>query len=93
VEGSIVFGSEGNFGFLGEGAGATVHGNVLLRSGLLWATGSSVTNRVDRSLLCTGGRPAGFPDLATATNWDGAGVDPADPTVDVDGTIGGRYQC
>jgi hypothetical protein len=93
VEGSIVFGSEGNLGFLGEGAGATVHGNVLLRSGLLWATGSSVTNRVDGSLLCTGGGPAGFPDLATVTNWDGAGVDPADPTVDVDGTIGGRFQC
>jgi hypothetical protein len=43
-------------------------------------------------VLCTGGGPAGLPHLATVTNWDGAGVG-HDPTVDVDGTIGGRFQC
>ena len=93
VEGTIAYAAEGNLGFLGERAGATVDGNVLLGGGLLWATGASTTNRVDGNLLCLGGEPAGFAALATATNWDGAGVDPVDATVDVDGTIGGRYRC
>jgi hypothetical protein len=93
VKGTIAYAAEGNLGFLGDGAGATVDGNVLLGGGRLWATGASTTNRVDGNLLCLGGEPAGFAALVTATNWDGAGVDPADPTVDVDGTIGGRFRC
>jgi hypothetical protein len=93
VRGAIDFGSAGNLGFLGDAAGAAVRGSVLLRNGLLWATGRSTTNRVGGWLLCTGGRPAGFPELATATNWDGAGLDPTDPTVDVDGSIRGRFRC
>lgn len=93
VKGTIAYAAEGNLGFLGERAGTTVDGNVLLGGGRLWATGASTTNRVDGNLLCRGGEPAGFAALATATNWDGAGADPADPTVDVDGTIGGRFRC
>jgi hypothetical protein len=93
VEGTIAYAADGNLGFLGEGAGATVDGNVLLASGRLWATGASTTNRVDGNLLCTAGEPAGFAELTTATNWDGAGVAPGDPTIDIDGTIGGRFRC
>jgi WD40-like Beta Propeller Repeat len=93
VEGTIAYAAEGNLGFLGDGAGAAVNRNVLLAGGRLWATGASTTNRVDGNLLCLGGEPAGFAELATRTNWDGAGVDPADPTVDIDGTIGGRFRC
>jgi hypothetical protein len=93
VEGTIAYAAEGNLGFLGDGAGATVDQNVLLARGRLWATGASTTNRVDGNLLCLGGAPAGFAELATATNWDGAGADPSDPTVDVDGMIGGRFGC
>jgi hypothetical protein len=93
VEGTIAYAAEGNLGFLGDGVGATVDRNVLLASGRLWATGASTTNRVDGNVLCLGGAPAGFAELATATNWDGAGVDPADPTIDFDGTIGGAFRC
>jgi hypothetical protein len=93
VEGTIAYAADGNLGFLGESSGATARGNVLLGGGRLWATGASSTNRVEGNLLCLGGEPAGFAALATATNWDGAGVDPGDPTVDMDGTIGGRFRC
>jgi len=59
VGGDVVYGAEGNLGFLGNGPGATVWGDVLLRSGLLWATGASTTNRIEGSLVCRGGLPVG----------------------------------
>ncbi|MGH3043026.1 MAG: hypothetical protein ACRDNG_15055 [Gaiellaceae bacterium] len=90
---NIHYKAEGNLGFLGDATGAVVRGDVALESGFLWATGISTTNRVDGKVTCRGGRPVGSADLATATNWDGAGVEPGDRTVDVDGTIGGRYRC
>jgi hypothetical protein len=93
VNGDIAYKADGNLGFLGNVAGAVVRGNVFLGSGFLWATGTSTTNRIDGTLACRGGRPVGSADLATATNWDGAGLEPADRTVDIDGTIGGRYRC
>jgi hypothetical protein len=93
VKGKIAYGADGNLGFLGNDTGARVGGNVFLDGGFLWATGNSNTNRVDGNLKCRGGQPVGFAELATATNWDGAGLDPGDRTVDVDGTVGGRYRC
>jgi WD40-like Beta Propeller Repeat len=93
VKGDIAYKADGNLGFLGNVAGAVVRGSVFLGSGLLWATGTSTTNRIDGTLACRGGRPVGSADLAIATNWDGAGLEPADRTVDIDGTIGGRYRC
>jgi WD40-like Beta Propeller Repeat len=89
----IAYEAEGNLGFLGNGDGAVVRGNVYLGGGFLWATGTSTTNRIDGKLSCRGGHPVGSADLATATNWDGAGLDPADRTIDIDGTIGGRFRC
>jgi hypothetical protein len=91
VRGGIIYRAAGNLGFLGDYRGARVRGNVLLKSGLLWATGTSTTNHIDGSLTCDGGRPAGLARLATQTNWDGAGRDEKDESVDVDGSIGGRY--
>lgn len=91
VRGEIVYEAAGNLGFLGDRAGARIRGNVLLKKGLLWATGTSTTNRIDGNLACEGGRPAGIARLATPTNWDGAGRDENDETVDVDGSTGGRY--
>jgi hypothetical protein len=91
VRGGIVYRARGNLGFLGDRRGARVRGNVLLKSGLLWATGASTTNRIDGNLTCDGGRPAGLARLATRTNWDGAGRDEKDKIVDVDGSIGGSY--
>jgi hypothetical protein len=91
VRGGIVYRAAGNLGFLGDHSGARVRGDVLLKNGLLWATGGSTTNRVDGNLTCDGGHPAGLARLATQTNWDGAGRDEKDETVDVDGSIGGSY--
>jgi hypothetical protein len=91
VKGKIVYEAAGNLGFLGDRTGARIRGNVLLEKGLLWATGTSTTNRIDGNLACDGGRPAGIARLATRTNWDGAGRDENDETVDVDGSTGGRY--
>jgi hypothetical protein len=91
VKGGIIYRAAGNLGFLGDYRGARVRGNVLLRSGLLWATGASTTNSIDGNLTCAGGHPAGLARLATKTNWDGAGRDEKDETVDVDGSIGGSY--
>jgi hypothetical protein len=93
VNGGIVYRAGGNLGFLGDRRGARVRGNVLLKSGLLWATGASTTNRIDGDLTCDGGRPAGLPSLASRTNWDGAGRDEKDETVDVDGSTGGYVGC
>jgi hypothetical protein len=91
VKGSIDYGAAGNLGFLGDHRGARVRANVRLEKGLLWATGASTTNRIDGKLVCDGGHPAGLERLATRTNWDGAGRDEKDRTVDVDGSTGGRY--
>jgi hypothetical protein len=91
VKGGIVYQAAGNLGFLGDHRGARVRGSVLLKKGLLWATGVSTTNRIDGNLTCDGGRPAGLARLATRTNWDGAGRDETDETVDVDGSTGGSY--
>ncbi len=91
VKGGIVYRARGNLGFLGDHRGARVRGNVLLKSGLLWATGASTTNHIGGNLTCDGGRPAGLARLATRTNWDGAGRDEKDETVDVDGTTAGSY--
>ncbi len=91
VKGGIVYRAAGNLGFLGDHRGTRVRGNVLLKSGLLWATGASTINRIDGNLACDGGQPAGVARLATQTNWDGAGRDEKDESVDVDGSIGGRY--
>lgn len=91
VKGGIIYRAAGNLGFLGDYRGARVRGNVLLKSGLLWATGASTTNSIDGNLTCEGGHPAGLAWLATQTNWDGAGRDEKDETVDVDGSIGGSY--
>lgn len=91
VNGDIVYRAAGNLGFLGDRNGAKVRGNVLVKSGHLWATGRSRTNRVEGNLVCNGGAPAGLSRLATRTNWDGAGRDENDKRVDVDGTIGGGY--
>lgn len=98
VDGNVIHGAGGNLGFLDtpeatEHPGATVTGNVILRGGRLWATGSSITNRVDGNIVCNGGAPRG-PDGAdpvkgqlgsgSSTDWDGF-------QGDVDGTIGGKY--
>ena len=91
VKGGVDYGAAGNLGFLGDHQGARVRGSVLLKGGLLWATGASTTNRIDGSLTCDGGNPAGLGRLVTQTNWDGAGRDEKDESVDVDGSIGGRY--
>lgn len=90
VEGSVTYKAAGNLGFLGDRRGARVRGNVLVQKGLLWAIGGSAGNRIDGNLVCEGGRPVA-PGLATRTNWDGVGRDEKDETVDVDGSIGGRY--
>ena len=91
VKGGIVYRAAGNLGLLGDHRGARVRGNVLLKKGLLWATGASTTNRIDGNLTCDGGRAAGLARLATRTNWDGAGRDEKDETIDVDGSTGGSY--
>jgi hypothetical protein len=91
VKGGIVYRAAGNLGFLGDHRGASVRGSVLLKGGLLWATGASTTNHIGGNLVCDGGHPAGLAQLATQTNWDGAGRDENDESVDVDGSIGGRY--
>jgi hypothetical protein len=84
VNGNVIYQAEGNLGFLGDRAGATVHGNVLLRNGLLWSTGASFSNRVDGNLVCNSGEPLGGPGSSSDFNWDGADGD-------LDGTIGGKY--
>jgi hypothetical protein len=91
VKGGIVYRAAGNLGFLGDEGGAQVRGNVLLKGGLLWATGASTTNHIGGSLSCDGGHPAGPARLATETNWDGAGRDEKDESVDVDGSIDGTF--
>jgi len=98
IDGNVIHGAGGNLGFLDapgatEHPGATVKGNVILRAGRLWATGSATTNRVDGNIVCNGGAPRG-PDGAdpvkgqlgsgSNTDWDGF-------QGDVDGTIGGKY--
>jgi hypothetical protein len=97
VDGNVIYRAAGNLGFLDvpgalEHPGATVRGNVILKGGRLWATGSATTNRIDGNLICNGGAPRG-PEGAdpingqlgsgTETDWDGA--------ADVDGTLGGQY--
>lgn len=91
VDGGIVYAAAGNLGFLGDRGGARVDGDVLLENGYLWATGASTTNRIDGKLACDGGRPAGPAWLATPTNWDGAGSDEKDTSVDTDGSTGAGY--
>lgn len=91
VKGDVVYKAAGNLGFLGDRSGAKVRGDVLVQGGHLWATGRSRTNRIAGNLVCGRGAPAGLSRLATRTNWDGAGRDETDQSVDVDGTIGGRY--
>jgi hypothetical protein len=91
VKGGIVYRAAGNLGFLGDEGGAQVRGDVLLKGGLLWATGASTTNHIGGNLSCDGGHPAGPARLATETNWDGAGRDEKDESVDVDGSIDGTF--
>jgi hypothetical protein len=93
VKRAVFYSAAGNLGFLGDRRGARVRGDVLLRNGHLYATGKSTTNRVDGDLTCEGGRPAGLARLASGTNWDGAGRDETDRSVDVDGSTGGRFVC
>lgn len=94
VGGNVIYRAGGNLGFLdapgvAQHEGSTVHGNVILKGGLLWATSSSTTNRVDGHIICNGGLPRGESGLGetgsgSRTDWDGY-------EGDVDGTIGGRY--
>jgi hypothetical protein len=91
VDGDIVYRAAGNLGFLGDHEGARIGGDVFLQNGQLWATGAATTNRVEGKLTCTGGHVAGLASLATQTNWDGAGRDEKDSTVDVDGRTGAGY--
>jgi hypothetical protein len=96
VGGNVIYSAQGNLGFLdapdfAEHIGSTVHGNVILRGGLLWATSTATDNRVDGHIICNGGAPrgpSGTGELGSgsATDWDGF-------ESDVDGTIGGRYLC
>ncbi|MCI0634616.1 MAG: polymer-forming cytoskeletal protein [Actinobacteria bacterium] len=86
VVGGIDYGGRGNLGFLGDDEGATVQGDVLVRSGLLWATGASTTNRIDGDLVCQGAQPVGGPGSGSADDWDGLDED-------ADGSIGGAYRC
>jgi hypothetical protein len=85
VGGDIVYGARGNLGFLGDETGATVEGDVIVFSGLLWATGASTTNRIEGNLVCEGAEPVGGAGEGSATDWDGMGDGP-------DGTIGGTYR-
>lgn len=85
VGGDIVYEAAGNLGFLGDAAGATVHGDVLLRGGLLWAAGASTNNRVGGDVACDGGQPKEGLGSGSETNWDGF-------EDDVDGTVGGAYR-
>jgi hypothetical protein len=84
VAGDVIFQAGGNLGFLGDAAGATVHGNVLLGDGFLWSTGASPTNRVDGNVICNGGEPASGVGTGDASDWDGLDGD-------VDGMIRGHY--
>jgi hypothetical protein len=85
VNGNVIYKAEGNLGFLGDSAGATVDGTVLLKNGLLWATGASSSNRVDGNIVCNGGEPLGGQGSGSDVDWDGTDGDH-------DGTIGGRYR-
>lgn len=85
VGGDIVYEAAGNLGFLGDGAGAAVHGDVLLRGGLLWATGASTTNRIEGELVCDGGEPKEGVGSGSEVNWDGF-------EDDVDGSVGGAHR-
>jgi hypothetical protein len=80
--GNVIYQARGNLGFRGELAGATVHGNVLLKYGVLWAR--SVFEPGRRSIVCNGGEPLGGPGSGSDFNWDGTDGD-------VDGTVGGKY--
>ncbi len=84
VNGNIIYEAEGNLGFLGDFAGARVHGNVLLKNGLLWATGASTSNQVDGNIICNGGEPLGGLGSGGESNWDGVDGD-------ADGTVGGAH--
>lgn len=85
VGGDIDYGARGNLGFLGDGSGATVKGNVVVRSGRLWATGDSTSNRIGGDLVCEGGEPVGGAGAGSASDWDGMGGEP-------DGAVGGAYR-
>ncbi len=94
VGGNVIYRAQGNLGFLdapgsAHHEGSTVHGNVILRGGLLWATSTATDNRVDGHIICNGGAPRGPAGVGaigsgSATDWDGH-------EGDVDGTIGGHY--
>ncbi len=94
VAGNVTHFAGGNLGFLDAPgfavhAGSTVHGNVILGNGLLWATSTATDNRVDRHIICVAGVPRGPSGTGergsgSRTDWDGADGD-------VDGTIGGHY--
>jgi hypothetical protein len=86
VGGDVIYQADGNLGFLGRSVGASVQGSVLLEGGLLWATGRSETNRIEGDLLCRGGEPKRGVGSGSVTNWDGA-------QDDLDGTIGGSFDC
>ena len=83
VQGNVIHRASGNVGFLGNGAGARVDGNVLVNDGGLFASRASTSNSVGGHIICNGGSPAFGP--GTASDWDGDG--------DTDGTIGKHYRC
>jgi hypothetical protein len=84
VNGNVIYQAEGNLGFLGDRSGATVHGNVLLKGGVLWATGAASSNWVGGNIVCNGGEPLGGLGSGSDFNWDGTDGD-------VDGTVGAKY--
>ncbi len=87
VDGNVTHGAAGNLGFLdipGEvHPGSVVHGNVVVKSGKLFASSVAADNRVDRHITCVRGVPSS--GTGNAADWDGDG--------DSDGTIGGHYRC
>ena len=90
VDGNVTHGAEGNLGFLGNSSGASVDGNVHVKNGFLWATGSSTTNEVAGNIKCSGdGTTVGSPGTGDASNWDGLVGD----DLSADGSLGGKYDC
>lgn len=86
IEGDVIYGAGGNLGFLGNAAGGSVGGDVLLGNGHLWAHGASTSNRIDGDLVCQGGGPKEGLGSGSKSNWDGF-------ENDIDGTIGGTYRA
>jgi hypothetical protein len=84
VGGDIAYAARGNLGFLGDGTGATVEGNVTVLGGLLWATGDSTTNRIGGDLTCVRAEPVGGAGAGSADDWDGMNDGS-------DGTVEGTY--